>query len=76
MCLREDHHIAVPLRDPAGYAIIVFDINLGQRQKLPTCEHKDLQKMLKMVQAAICEILKEESGDLEPYYVLGIVHLG
>nr|XP_056720988.1 EF-hand calcium-binding domain-containing protein 5 [Euleptes europaea] len=76
VCVYEDHHIAVPLRDPAGYAMVVLDINIGQRQKLPSCEHKDLQKMLKMVQAAICEILKEESGSLEPYYALEAEYVG
>ncbi|XP_054857829.1 EF-hand calcium-binding domain-containing protein 5 [Eublepharis macularius] len=76
VCMYEDHHIAVPLRDPAGQAMVVFDVNLGQRQKLPSCEHKDLQKMLKMLQAAACEILKEDSGDLEPYYVLEAEYVG
>ncbi|KAL8198990.1 UNVERIFIED_CONTAM: hypothetical protein K2H54_031288 [Gekko kuhli] len=76
VCVYEDHHIAVPLRDPAGYAIVVFDISLGRRQKLPSCEHKDLQKMLKMMQAAACEILKEDLGNLESYYVLEAEYVG
>ncbi|XP_015277516.1 PREDICTED: EF-hand calcium-binding domain-containing protein 5 [Gekko japonicus] len=76
VCVYEDHHIAVPLRDPAGYAMVVFDISLGRRQKLPSCEHKDLQKMLKMMQAAACEILKEDLGNLEPYYVLEAEYVG
>lgn len=71
----EEYHIAVPLRDSEGQAIAAFDLNLGPRQKLSSCEHKDLQKALKMLQAATFEILKEDAGDLEPYYVLGIVHL-
>ncbi|XP_053131357.1 EF-hand calcium-binding domain-containing protein 5 isoform X2 [Hemicordylus capensis] len=72
----EEHHVAIPLRDVAGQAIAVFDLSLGDRQKLPSCEHKDLQKMLKMVQAATCEILKEDSGDLDPYYVLEAEYVG
>ncbi|XP_042298137.1 EF-hand calcium-binding domain-containing protein 5 [Sceloporus undulatus] len=72
----EEHRIAVPLRNPMGYAIIVFDLNLGRRHKLPSCEYKDLQKMLKMVQAATCEILKEDSGELDPYYVLEAEYVG
>nr|XP_020659139.1 EF-hand calcium-binding domain-containing protein 5 [Pogona vitticeps] len=72
----QEHHIAVPLRNPKGQAILVFDLNLGPRERLPSCEHKDLQKMLKMVQAATCEILKEDSGDLEPYYVLEAEYVG
>ncbi|XP_060114950.1 EF-hand calcium-binding domain-containing protein 5 [Heteronotia binoei] len=75
-CVYEDHHIAVPLRDPAGYAMVALDVNLGQRPKLPACEHKDLQKMLKMVQAATCEILKEDMGNLESYYVLEAEYVG
>lgn len=73
--LFEEHRIAVPLRNQVGQAIAVFDINLGNRQKLPTCEHRDLQKMLRTIQAAVCEILKEDSGEKDPFYVLGIVHL-
>ncbi|KAJ7309104.1 hypothetical protein JRQ81_008432 [Phrynocephalus forsythii] len=75
-CVYEEHHVAVPLRNPKGQAVLVFDLNLGPRQMLPLCEHKDLQKMLKMVQAATCEILKEDCGDLEPYYVLEAEYVG
>nr|XP_008118543.1 PREDICTED: EF-hand calcium-binding domain-containing protein 5 [Anolis carolinensis]XP_008118544.1 PREDICTED: EF-hand calcium-binding domain-containing protein 5 [Anolis carolinensis]XP_016852772.1 PREDICTED: EF-hand calcium-binding domain-containing protein 5 [Anolis carolinensis] len=72
----EEHHIAVPLRNPEGQAIAVLDINLGRWPKLPSCEHKDLQKMLKMTQAATYEILKEDAGDLEPYYILEAEYVG
>ncbi|XP_067328281.1 EF-hand calcium-binding domain-containing protein 5 [Anolis sagrei] len=72
----EEHHVAYPLRDPEGRAIAVFDVNLGRWPKLPSCEHKDLQKMLKMVQAATYEILKEDAGDLEPYYILEAEYVG
>ncbi|XP_066492542.1 EF-hand calcium-binding domain-containing protein 5 [Tiliqua scincoides] len=75
-CVYEEYHIAVPLRDSEGQAIAAFDLNLGPHQKLPSCEHKDVQKALKMVQAATCEILKEDAGDLDPYYVLEAEYVG
>nr|XP_009930358.1 PREDICTED: EF-hand calcium-binding domain-containing protein 5 [Opisthocomus hoazin] len=63
-------HIAVPLRDLSGQALGVFDISIGHYQKLPPHEHKDLQRMLKMAQAACSEILKMSSEETEPTYVL------
>ncbi|KAM6463169.1 EF-hand calcium-binding domain-containing protein 5 isoform 2-T2 [Liasis olivaceus] len=71
-----EHHVAVPLRNLVGEAIGVLDLNLGDRQRLPPSAHKDLQKMLKMMQAATHEILKEDSGDLGPYYVLEAEYVG
>ncbi|NXT22183.1 EFCB5 protein, partial [Syrrhaptes paradoxus] len=65
-----EHHIAVPLRDLSGQALGIFDINIGHHRKLPPPEHKDLQKMLKMAQAACSEILKMSSEETEPSYVL------
>lgn len=73
-CVCGEHHIAVPLRDLSGQALGIFDISVGQHQKLPPHEHKDLQKMLKMAQAACSEILKISAEETEPTYVLGIVH--
>ncbi|XP_033028489.1 EF-hand calcium-binding domain-containing protein 5 [Lacerta agilis] len=72
----EEHRIAVPVRNQMGQAIAVFDVNLGSRQKLPTCEHRDLQKMLRTIQAAVCEILKEDSGEKDPFYVLEAEYVG
>ncbi|XP_039225644.1 EF-hand calcium-binding domain-containing protein 5 isoform X2 [Crotalus tigris] len=71
-----EQHIAVPLRNTNGQAIMMLDFNLGPRQQLSPCAHKDLQKMVKMAQAATHEILKEDSGDLEPYYVLEAEYVG
>lgn len=68
-----EYHIAVPLRDLSGQALGVFDISIGHHQKLPPHEHKDLQKMLKMAQAACSEILKLSLEETEPAYVLGIL---
>ncbi|XP_060124303.1 EF-hand calcium-binding domain-containing protein 5 isoform X2 [Zootoca vivipara] len=72
----EEHHIAVPLRNQMGQAIAVFDLNLGGRQKLPTCEHRDLEKMLRTIQSAVCEILKEDSGEKDPFFVLEAEYVG
>ncbi|NXD64953.1 EFCB5 protein, partial [Eolophus roseicapillus] len=65
-----EYHIAVPLRDLSGQALGLFDISIGQDQKLPPYEHKDLQKMLKISQAAFSEILKMALEETEPTYAL------
>ncbi|NXX47259.1 EFCB5 protein, partial [Tricholaema leucomelas] len=65
-----EHHIAVPLRDLTGQALGIFDISIGQHQKLPPHEQKDLQKMLKMAQAACWEIVRMSTEETEPTYVL------
>nr|XP_010300546.1 PREDICTED: EF-hand calcium-binding domain-containing protein 5 [Balearica regulorum gibbericeps] len=70
-----EYHIAVPLRDLSGKALGIFDISIGHHQKLSPHEHKDLQKMLKMAQAACCEILKISSEDRQPTYILEAEHL-
>ncbi|XP_009326941.1 PREDICTED: EF-hand calcium-binding domain-containing protein 5 [Pygoscelis adeliae] len=70
-----EYHIAVPLRDLSGQALGIFDISIGHCQKLPPHEHKDLQKMLKMAQAACSEILKMSLEETEPTYVLEAEHV-
>ncbi|NXN74604.1 EFCB5 protein, partial [Himantopus himantopus] len=70
-----EYHIAVPLRDLSGQALGIFDISIGHHQKLPPHEQKDLQKMLKMAQAACSEILKTSLEDTEPTYVLEAEHV-
>ncbi|KAM6049519.1 EF-hand calcium-binding domain-containing protein 5 isoform 1-T2 [Chlamydotis macqueenii] len=69
-----EFHIAVPLRDLSGQALEIFDISIGHHQKLPPHEHKDLQKMLKIAQAACSEILKRSSEETEPTCVLEAEH--
>nr|XP_009671286.1 PREDICTED: EF-hand calcium-binding domain-containing protein 5 [Struthio camelus australis] len=69
-----EYHFAIPLRDLSGKALGVLDLSIGHHQQLPPHEHKDLQKMLKMVQAACSEILKMSSGETEPIYVLEAEH--
>ncbi|TFJ99506.1 EF-hand calcium-binding domain-containing protein 5 [Platysternon megacephalum] len=68
-------HIAVPLREPTGWAFGVFDLSPAHYQGLPPHEHKDLQIMLKVAQAACSEILKESSGETDPIYVLVAEHI-
>uniref|UniRef100_K7FPB9 EF-hand calcium binding domain 5 n=1 Tax=Pelodiscus sinensis TaxID=13735 RepID=K7FPB9_PELSI len=67
-------HMAVPLREPTGRALGVFDLSPAHYQELPPHEHRDLRIMLKMAQAACSEILKESSGETDPIYVLVAEH--
>ncbi|NXE52089.1 EFCB5 protein, partial [Casuarius casuarius] len=69
-----EYHFAIPLRDLSGKALAVLDLSIGHHQELPPHEHKDLQKMLKMVQAACSEILKMSSRETEPICVLEAEH--
>ncbi|NWU79315.1 EFCB5 protein, partial [Onychorhynchus coronatus] len=68
--VRGEQHIAVPLHDLSRQALGIFDISIGHHKKLPPQEQKDLQKMLKMVQAACSEILWRSLEETEPTYVL------
>ncbi|XP_037229000.1 EF-hand calcium-binding domain-containing protein 5 [Falco rusticolus] len=70
-----EYHIAAALHDLSGQALGLFDISIRHQQKLPPHEHKDLQKMLKMAQAACSEILKMSLEETEPTYVLGSEHV-
>ncbi|NXY54768.1 EFCB5 protein, partial [Callaeas wilsoni] len=65
-----EHHIAVPLHDLSRQTLGIFDISIGQHKKLPPQEQKDLQNMLKMVQAACSEILQRTLEETEPTQVL------
>ncbi|KAI1231804.1 hypothetical protein IHE44_0007441 [Lamprotornis superbus] len=65
-----EHHIAVPLHDLSRQTLGIFDVNIGQHKKLPPQEQKDLQKMLKMAQAACSEILQRSLEETEPTQVL------
>ncbi|XP_039418842.1 EF-hand calcium-binding domain-containing protein 5 [Corvus cornix cornix] len=65
-----EYHIAVPLHDLSRQTLGIFDISIGQHKKLPPEEQKDLQKMLKMAQAACSEILQRCLEEAEPTHVL------
>ncbi|NXT69557.1 EFCB5 protein, partial [Chaetops frenatus] len=70
MSVHGEHHIAVPLHDLSRQTLCIFDISIGQHKKLPPQEQKDLQKMLKMAQAACSEILQRSLEETEPTQVL------
>ncbi|XP_019366784.1 PREDICTED: EF-hand calcium-binding domain-containing protein 5 [Gavialis gangeticus] len=74
-CVYGECHIAVPLRESSGKTLGVFDLITGPHQGLPPPEHKDLQAMLKMVQAACSELLRESAGERGPSYVLEAEHV-
>ncbi|NXA35244.1 EFCB5 protein, partial [Eudromia elegans] len=65
-----EYHFAVPLRDLSGQALGALDFSIGPHHELLPHEHKDLQKMLKIVQSACSETLKISSGETEPIYIL------
>ncbi|NXC05664.1 EFCB5 protein, partial [Orthonyx spaldingii] len=71
----EEHHIAVPLHDLSRQTLGIFDISIGQQKKLPPQEQKNLQKMLKMAQAACSEILQRCLEETEPTQVLEAEHV-
>jgi hypothetical protein len=59
-----DRHLAFPLRDEQGRAIVVIDVSIGGELKaLPKAETKEIMKMLKLLQQAYDEITKEDTGD-------------
>ncbi|NXR93710.1 EFCB5 protein, partial [Hypocryptadius cinnamomeus] len=70
-----EHHIAVPLHDLSRQTLGIFDISIGQHKKLPAQEQKDLQRMLKMAQAACSEILQRSLEEREPTQVLEAEHV-
>ncbi|XP_058139097.1 EF-hand calcium-binding domain-containing protein 5 isoform X2 [Dasypus novemcinctus] len=69
-------HIVIPLREITGKALGVLDLNIGRSRMLLYQEYKDLQKMMKVVQAACYEILGEFSGEIKKKYVLEIENVG
>ncbi|KAM3661202.1 EF-hand calcium-binding domain-containing protein 5 [Ammospiza maritima maritima] len=70
-----ERHIAVPLHDLSRHTLGIFDISIGEHKKLPPQEQKDLQKMLKMAQAACSEILQRFLEEREPTQVLEAEHV-
>ncbi|KAM9208893.1 EF-hand calcium-binding domain-containing protein 5 [Dugong dugon] len=69
-------HIVIPLRERTGEALGVIDFNIGRSRMLLYREYKDLQKMMKVVQAACYEILGEFSGETKKKYILEIENVG
>ncbi|KAK1331433.1 hypothetical protein QTO34_009388 [Cnephaeus nilssonii] len=71
-----ENHITIPLRERTGEALGALDFNIGKRKMLFFREYKDLQKMVKVTQAACYEILDELSGEKEKNRVLEIENTG
>ncbi|XP_065588303.1 EF-hand calcium-binding domain-containing protein 5 [Cyrtonyx montezumae] len=69
-----EQHVVVPLRDLSGHTLGLFDISIRHHQTLPPREQKDLQRMLKMAQAACSEILKMPSEETKATCVLEAEH--
>ncbi|XP_041097101.1 EF-hand calcium-binding domain-containing protein 5-like isoform X2 [Polyodon spathula] len=65
-----EQRVVVPLRDPGGRALGVVDLSCGQQGALRPHEHRDLQGMVRMVQAACCQLLWETSGLARPSRLL------
>ncbi|XP_058856713.1 EF-hand calcium-binding domain-containing protein 5-like isoform X3 [Acipenser ruthenus] len=65
-----EQRVAVPLRDPGGRALGVVDLSCGQQGALRPHERRDLQGMVRMVQAACCQLLRETSGLARPSRLL------
>lgn len=70
-----ENHLTIPLRERTGEALGAIDFNIGKRKMLFYREFKDLQKMVKVTQAACYEILDELSGEKEKNCILGIVNV-
>ncbi|NXJ09216.1 EFCB5 protein, partial [Odontophorus gujanensis] len=69
-----EQHVVVPLQDLSGHTLGLFDISIRHHQTLPPREQKDLQRMLKMAQAACSEILKMPSEETKATHVLEAEH--
>ena len=54
-----ERHLAIPLRDDEGLAIVVIDISIGTLKQLPRNENREVMKMLKLLQMAYKEIARE-----------------
>uniref|UniRef100_A0A2C9L590 EF-hand domain-containing protein n=1 Tax=Biomphalaria glabrata TaxID=6526 RepID=A0A2C9L590_BIOGL len=68
-----ERHTALPLRDLEGKAIGVVDISIGEMKQLPSHENKEAQRMLRLLQKAVKEIVKESQGE-EKKKILGKGH--
>ncbi|XP_046531484.1 EF-hand calcium-binding domain-containing protein 5 [Equus quagga] len=71
-----ENHLAIPLRERTGEALGVLDFNIGKSRMLLYREFKDLQKMIKVIQAACYQILGELSGEIKKNYILEIEQAG
>ncbi|CAH1801131.1 unnamed protein product [Owenia fusiformis] len=54
-----ERHMAFPLRDSEGHALVSVDISIGDLKKLPAVENKEVLRMLKLLTQAYGELSKE-----------------
>ena len=67
-----ERHLAFPLRDDEGRAIVVIDISIGSEVKqLPKIETREVMKMLRLLQMAYKEI-SHEAKEGERTIMLGM----
>lgn len=61
-----ERHLAFPLRDEQGMAVVLLDMVIGDLKALPKLENKEVMKMLKLLQMAYNEISRSsEVNDVE-----------
>lgn len=65
-----ERHLAIPLRDDEGLAIVVIDISIGDLKMLPRSENREVMKMLKLLQKAYDQI-SHESKEGEKSMLIG-----
>lgn len=67
-------HMSVPLRELTGEVLGVLDFNFGRIKMVPYQDFKDIQKMIKVIQAACNEILGEFAGEIKKKKILGTIN--
>ncbi|KAH9514573.1 EF-hand calcium-binding domain-containing protein 5 [Bulinus truncatus] len=58
-----ERHTSLPLRDLEGKAMGVLDISIGDMKQLPHHENREAQRMLRLLQKAVKEIIREAQGE-------------
>lgn len=64
MTANDEIHLAIPLRNSDGQAVIIYDINLAYQVALPKSEMLEMIQALKLLQAAFKEISIESQDGI------------